>query len=176
MPDLVVIGLGNPLLCDDSVGLHVVRRAERALAALDGRVDFKLNHSGGFDLLYELIGYRRALIVDCMMSGEHPAGSCVVFSLGELDHLVQERLIDSHGLNLPTVLEAGRRCGYVMPDEVRVLGIEAADVTRFDERPTPAVGAGAERALAMVSSILEEWIESPAAPGGQPEERGAEIG
>ena len=158
----VVIGLGNPLLCDDSVGLHVVRRAERELGQESPAVVFKLNHSGGFDLLYELVGYRRALIVDCMVSGERPAGACVMMDATDLSHLAQDRLVDSHGLNLPTVLEAGRRCGYEMPHQVRILGIEAADVTTFSERPTPAVARGADHALTMVAAVMDEWTSSPA--------------
>ena len=156
----VVIGLGSPLLCDDSVGLHVVRRAERELGPEWPAVAFKLNHSGGFDLIYELVGYGHALIVDCMVSGERPAGECLLMDASDLSHLAQDRLVDSHGLNLPTVLEAGRRCGYEMPHQVRVLGIEAADVTSFSERPTPAVARGADHALAMVAAVMEEWTSS----------------
>ncbi len=164
----VVIGLGSPLLSDDSVGLHVVRRAEEKLGPRASGVDFKLNHSGGFDLIYELVGYRSALIVDCMVSGVRPAGSCVLMDISELDHLAQDRLVDSHGLNLPTVLEAGRRCGYDMPRRVEVLGIEAEDVTTFSERPTQAVARGAERALAMVAAVMAEWNCTPAEADATP--------
>ena len=67
----VVVGLGNPVLSDDRVGLAVVERLEKLLRehSLDN-VAVRSSTRGGFELLDLLNGYDRAILVDCIQTGE----------------------------------------------------------------------------------------------------------
>ncbi|MDD5675277.1 MAG: hydrogenase maturation protease [Chitinivibrionales bacterium] len=153
----VVIGLGNPLLCDDGAGLRIAALARRELAEFSGWVDFKENFSGGFDLLYDLTGYNAALLVDSVQTGAAPPGTVLEFRLGDLAGLKQSRIVDSHGLNVPTVMALGRACGYSMPREVVILGIEVTDVTNFSTMPTAPVCGGMRAAVERVRRQLLAW-------------------
>lgn len=149
-----VIALGNPLLCDDGAALYAMgllktRRRVRG-------VDFVENHSGGMDLLDDLVERDRVLLLDAVLTLRHEAGSLVEFSFADLEETRQARLVDSHGLNLVSVLEAGRCFGLSMPREIRILGIEGRDFTSFRERPGDAVMAAMPDIVARLERILME--------------------
>ena len=59
--DVVVVGLGSPIMCDDAVGLRVSEAIEAM--CLDG-VDCCQEAVGGLDILPVIHGYRYAVIVD----------------------------------------------------------------------------------------------------------------
>ena len=62
---ILVLGLGNPLVSDDSVGLRV---AERLKPLLADRPDVEVSEDywGGLRLMERMIGFDRAIIIDAM--------------------------------------------------------------------------------------------------------------
>ena len=61
----LVIGLGNPIVSDDGVGLRVVQRLKTILADRDD-VDVREDYRGGLQLMERMIGYERAIVVDAI--------------------------------------------------------------------------------------------------------------
>ena len=59
-------------------------------------------------------------------------------------------------MNLSTALEFGRQAGAHLPEneQIRLVGIEAADTLTFGERCTPAVQAAIPRAVKFVLETL----------------------
>ena len=107
-PNLVV-GLGNEIARDDGVGIFVARRLERRLADRDD-VEVVALPWAGLSLLDVLVGRRRAAVVDCLATGDHPPGTVV--RLDEDDFRGSVRLNSFHDLNFPTALALGRRMGW----------------------------------------------------------------
>ena len=66
-----MIGLGNPLISDDSVGLRVVEQLRPRLAG-DARVDVAEDFWGGLRLMERMIGYDCAIVVDAIRTGAPP--------------------------------------------------------------------------------------------------------
>ena len=62
---ILVLGLGNPILGDDAVGIFVAREIKRLAGERTG-VTVKEASVGGFDLLDLLEGYRGAVIIDAI--------------------------------------------------------------------------------------------------------------
>jgi len=153
----VVVGLGNPIRSDDAVGLVVVARARERLGPRCPDVRFGESYAGGFDLLYELAGARRALLVDAICTGEAPPGTCHLLGLDDLPGVRQARLAGSHGGHLPTLLETGRRCGYAMPEELVILAVEAADASTFSETLTPVLEAAVDGIVVRIADTLDRW-------------------
>jgi hydrogenase maturation protease len=147
----LVLGLGNPLLTDDGVGLRVAREL-RALLAARPEVDVGEDYHGGLRLMERMIGYERAVVVDAIRTGG-TAGT--VRSLA-LDELPTRHGASAHDADLSTALELGRRAGVHLPERRSVLlvGIEAADVTTFGERCTAEVEAAVPRAVEAVLAAL----------------------
>lgn len=145
----LVIGLGNPLVSDDSVGLRVVA-ALRPLLADRPDVTVEEDYWGGLRLMERMIGYGRAIVVDAMSSGAPPG---TVHRL-RTDDISTQRSASAHDVNLPTALAFGRQAGAELPadEDVLLVGIEAADILTFGDRLTPAVEDAIPQA---VEAVLE---------------------
>jgi hydrogenase maturation protease len=148
---MVVIGLGSPFLCDDSVGPRVVRElAGRGL----GGVRLVEAHAGGLLLLEELAGAKLAVIVDALLDERRAPGDIVVADIGTASH----NAACSHDCSLPEALAIGRAMGMSLPDDdsIHLVGIVAKDVSTFSEMPTPDVAAAIQKACDEVSTFFSK--------------------
>jgi len=148
----LIIGLGNPLVADDSVGLCVAAELRGHLA---GRSDVAVvdDYWGGLRLMEQMVGYDRAIVIDAICSGAAP---------GTIHHLAPgdmptQRSASSHDMTLPTALTFGRQAGLRLPEDegIHLVGIEAEDILNFGETCTPAVAAAVSRAVAEVLAVLD---------------------
>jgi hydrogenase maturation protease len=148
----LILGLGNPLVSDDSVGLRV---AEELKARLAGRPDVEVSEDywGGLRLMERLIGFDRAIVVDAIRTGAPPG----TIHLLTADGIPTQRSASAHDVNLSTALEFGRRAGARLPEDrhIRIVAVEAEDVLNFSEQLTPAVEAAVPRAVEAVLAALD---------------------
>ncbi len=149
----LVIGLGNPVLGDDGVGWLVVGEAEARWSGAPG-VEFDRLAVGGLTLMERLVGARRAILVDAVVTGLDPAGTVRLLEPGTIPGRDATHLDSPHDVTLRTALELGRTLGAALPDEIAVLTIEAERVGEFSERLTPAVAAAVPGAVARVLALL----------------------
>jgi hydrogenase maturation protease len=154
----LVIGLGNPLISDDSVGLRIVQHLKTRLADRPD-VDVTEDYWGGLRLMERMIGYDRAIVVDAICTGAAPG---TIHHLAT-DALATQRSASAHDVNLPTALAFGRHAGVDLPadQDVHLVGIEAQDVVNFGEQCTPAVAAAIPRAVEEVVRLLETMLGEP---------------
>ena len=149
----LIIGLGNPLVTDDSVGLRVAAELRDCLA---GREDVAVveDYCGGLRLMERMVGCDRAVVIDAICSGALP-GTIHRLAAGDMP---TQRSASSHDMTLPTALKLGRQAGLRLPPDegILIFGIEAADVVHFGETCTPAVAAAVPRAAAEVMAALDE--------------------
>ena len=149
----LVIGLGNPLVSDDSVGLRVVKYLR---PWLQERMDLELaeDYWGGLRLMERMIGYDRAIVVDAICTGQ-PPGTLHLLSVGSV---ATQKSASAHDLNLPTALAFGRQAGAHLPpdDAIQLVGVEAEDILTFREECTPAVAAAIPHAARMVLELLSQ--------------------
>ena len=162
MSPTLVLGMGNPILSDDGLGLEVARRLRR-LPMPDG-VEIAESEVAGLRLLELLRGYRKAILVDALKTGR-PAGEIV--RLDANDFRGGHRWGSAHSIHLGTALELGDELGYAMPTECVVYAVEADDVETFGEELCPAV---AEAAGTVVGLVYDEvWSSAVTAPPAGPE-------
>ena len=147
----LVLGLGNPLVTDDSVGLRVAAVLKDRLAS-ESDLDVAEDHWGGLRLMERMVGYDRVIVIDAACCGAPPG---TIHHLGPGD-MPTQRSASSHDMNLPTALSLGRLAGLHLPDDRNILlvGIEAEDILTFGETCTPAVEAAVPRAVADVLEAL----------------------
>jgi hydrogenase maturation protease len=152
----IVIGLGNPILSDDSVGLRVVQALKPRLS---GRPEVTLveDYWGGLRLMEQMVGFERAIIIDALCSGQAAPGTVLQLSVGGIP---TQRSASAHDANLPTALAFGRQAGASLPtdDNVVLIAIEAADVTTFDEALSPEVESAIPEAMEVVLAELDKEI------------------
>ena len=132
----VIIGIGNPVLTDDSVGIKVAQFIKERLK-YRSNIDVCEAYAGGIVLMEAMIGYERAIIIDAMVTGNHIPGTVHTFMLSEISET--KNLACTHNTNLSVALEIGTILGFSLPSEIRLLGIEAKDAETFGEELTKDV-------------------------------------
>jgi hydrogenase maturation protease len=155
--DTRIIGLGNSILTDDGVGIHAVRNVRSLLdnAGFTDGADVVETEVGGFTLMELMSGWRRIILVDSIQFEGVEPGTVVRINPNDLHTSLRLRSV--HDIDLPTVLELGRRLGLPMPEEICVLGIQAEDALTLGETLTEA----AERGLREAVDIIFEMIGIP---------------
>ncbi|MBI4690854.1 MAG: hydrogenase maturation protease [Nitrospirae bacterium] len=146
----VIIGLGNPILTDDGVGIKVSRMLKDRLNRNIG-IDVKEVYAGGIRLMDEMIGYEKVVVIDAMVTGEAAPGTIRQMSLS--DAIMTKNIVSTHDTNLPTAIEMGRTLGLQLPAEIKLWGIEAEDTETFGEDLTDKV---ADAVQPLVEKILED--------------------
>jgi hydrogenase maturation protease len=143
----LILGLGNPILTDDRVGIEVGRRVHQSLG--NGGVHFLEASARGLTLLDLVCGYERVILIDAIQTGG-PIGMLHEF---KADGFVGSmRLTSVHGVDFFTAMEMGRKLGMKVPDEIRIYAVEVLDPYTFSEQVTPDV----ERAVpGIVQKILK---------------------
>lgn len=154
----VVIGIGNPVLSDDSVGLKIVRDLERSLAGAPGVVCKEL-YSGGMRLMEEMAGYQRAVIVDAVVSEGGRPGDVYPFDLSAMRETRNTN--SSHDASFAVALELGRLAGLDLPAEISVWGVEAGDVETVSEELTPEVARAAPDVARRIGERLRAGYVRP---------------
>jgi len=77
----IIIGVGNPILGDDAVGIEVARGLKNRID--DPSIEIVEAYTGGFNLLDIVLGYEKAIIIDAVVSPSH-AGEIRKIGLEEL--------------------------------------------------------------------------------------------
>jgi hydrogenase maturation protease len=148
----LVIGLGNPLVTDDSVGLRVVEQLRGELAERSD-VTVDEDYWGGLRLMERMIGFDRVIVVDAICTGAAPG---TIHRLKTSD-IPTQRSASAHDVNLPMALAFGRQAEVALPcdEQIVLIGIEAEDVINFSETCTPAVAAAVPVAVQEVLEALD---------------------
>jgi hydrogenase maturation protease len=149
----VVVGVGNPLLGDDGVGIRVARELTRRVDRRSGVAVTEL-YAGGLRLMEAMVGFDRALVVDAMVTGACPPGSIRCFTPEELG--ATRNLRCAHDTSLPAALAMGRMLGLSLPEEIRIWGVEAGCYEEFGEELTPPVERAVPGLVAELVRQLEE--------------------
>jgi hydrogenase maturation protease len=135
MTAAIVIGVGNPVIADDAVGLVVARYVRNQCP--DGVAVAEV-YNGGLELMEAMAGYDRAFVVDAIVAGGRPG---TIYRLGIGDVATTRNTSTTHNGSLAEAMELGRLSGVKLPAEVRFWAVEAGDITTFREGLTAEVQA-----------------------------------
>ena len=102
----LILGLGNPLVTDDSVGLRVIEQLKPLLA---DRADVEVSEDywGGLRLMERMIGFDRAIVVDAIQTARRRARSTAYARRHR--HAAQRLGPRRESLDRPGVRPPGRR-------------------------------------------------------------------
>jgi hydrogenase maturation protease len=149
----LVLGLGNPILTDDGVGVRVAR----AVAARLQRDDVAVAEAsiGGLRLLDTIVGYDRVIILDAIQTQDGKPGD--IHRVHPNDLRASMHSGSTHDLSLPGALALGRGIDMILPEDeaIVIIAVEVEDVLTFGEVCTPAVAASIPHAVEAVLAELE---------------------
>ena len=146
----LILGLGNPILGDDSVGLKVAEIVRQRITP-DPSIEVSEDYWGGLRLMERMIGYDEVIIIDAVCTGAHLPGSILYL---EPDDIPTQHTASAHDINLPTALQLAAAMNLKMPKQIRVIAIEAENVLDFSEQCSPAVTQALPRAADAVLAEL----------------------
>lgn len=120
---IVIVGIGNLLLRDEGIGVHVIGELENL--QLPDNVEVYDCGTGGMKILDVIDGFDKAIVIDAVRGGGE-AGTVYRFRLNENEAVTADESVNMasfHELDLITVMRIGRRI-YNIPDEIVMIGIE----------------------------------------------------
>jgi hydrogenase maturation protease len=119
--DVVVIGLGNVLLSDEGIGVHLVRR-------LSGRqeeftsIEFVDAGTAGMSLLHLIANRKKAVIIDCAQMDAEP-GAIRRFTADEVKSIKKLSHYSLHEVDILQVINLSKQLGEC-PNDVVFFGIQ----------------------------------------------------
>lgn len=135
MSQTLLLALGNDLLSDDAIGLHVAAAVRESMGRQENLIITQTAEMG-LALLDYIVGFDRLVLVDAIQTQQAPPG--FVHEIEGMDLKVLPT-ISPHFLGVSEVLALGRELGFAMPKEVRIFAIEVQDPFTVSTQMTSAL-------------------------------------
>ncbi len=147
---VLVLGVGNPILSDDGVGIHVARALkERTLQD----VTVEELAASGLELLDVVLDFDKVIIIDAIQTKDGVPGQIHVLEEKDFERSVHGS--SPHGVNIATALALGRKVAPErMPRSVVFIAVEAEDLINVKEQLTPKVQAVLPKVIKMVEDEI----------------------
>ncbi len=155
--NVLVLGVGNLLMQDEGIGVHVVHRLEREYRFPEG-VQVLDGGTSGMELMEPIANSRYLIVVDAVKNG-CPAGTLIRLTGAEVPTFFNNRL-SPHQLALSDVLAALRLTGEE-PERVTIIGIEPETIELGTELSPALVGE--------VGALIREVVTELSSMGYPPE-------
>ena len=151
---MLVLGIGNTLLTDEGVGIHVLQALAPELANWP---DVTLLDGGTLSFtLAGPIGEADALIVVDAANINSKPGEWTLLEGAQMDaFLMGNRKSTVHEVGLTDLRAIAILAGH-WPEKRAILAIQP-EVVDWGESPTPAVAAAIPPACAAIRNLIQEW-------------------
>jgi hydrogenase maturation protease len=146
---LLIIALGNLIMSDDGLGIHVVRELQKE----DWKEDISLLEIGTSPLYYleEMSQAENIIAIDAIQGGEQ---SGTIYCLTEEDLKCSRNIIrDFHGCSLLNVIELSREITN-HPNNLLIYGIEPKALNLGEELSPPV-----KDSIPKLINLIREKIE-----------------
>ena len=126
----VVLGLGNPLMADEGIGVYLIERLAESGEELED-VDFIDAGTGGLSVLHSMAGRRKAIFVDCAYMGDQ-AGAIRRFTPEDVKSVKVLAHQSLHEADLLRIIAMARQIRQA-PEQIVIFGVQP-------ERVEPGLG------------------------------------
>ena len=119
--DTVVIGLGNLLLSDEGIGIHLIRKLSEHQDKFPS-VEFIDAGTGGMNVLHLIANRKKAIIIDCVKMGKKP-GAIKRFEPADVQTVKKMTHFSLHEADILRIINLSKQLGEY-PDQIVIFGIE----------------------------------------------------
>jgi hydrogenase maturation protease len=145
--DILVLGIGNILLKDEGVGVHIVNKLKEM--SLPDNVEVLDGGTAGLDLVDFIADRGKLIVIDAVNAGEKPG---TVYRLTEENLDIKPKAIMSfHDIDFMDAIHMSETMGN-KPKEVVVIGVEPKDMSDGLEL-SPEIE---ERVPRIIELVMEE--------------------
>jgi len=148
----LVLGVGNLLLKDEGVGIHVIRALEKEI--LPSGVDLMDGGTGGFHLISWLEEYEHIIMIDATLDNNAPGTVRIIYPRYSSDF---PPLMSAHEIGLRDMVEAMALSGK-LPD-IQLIVISVEDINDVGMELTPKVEAAIPDVIDIVKELLKKRTE-----------------
>jgi hydrogenase maturation protease len=146
----LVLGIGNPILQDDGVGIHIINELRPHLK--NSKVTMDIAYTGGMNLLDIIRGFDKVILVDAIKQENSKTGEVKRFTLTEAPAVHSS---NPHDLSLSEALHLAKQLGEKqLPKEIIVIGIVVKNTLDFGEHLSNEVSSAIPNAVTMILTEL----------------------
>ncbi|AUD05520.1 hydrogenase maturation protease [Spirosoma pollinicola] len=150
MKKTAIMGFGNPVRSDDGVGCYVIDQLRESLGEQPGVNLFDMGTSA-FEVLFQLRGHERILIVDAVINTGETPGTLYKLPAHEVEAAIQDDpMVFLHSLKWDQALSYARKIllnDY--PDDIQVYLI-AVDNLKLEVNLSDVVKDAGDRVVALM--------------------------
>jgi len=143
----LILGMGNPILTDDGVGVKIAQKLKEARPSLE----VEETSEAAIALLDLIMGYDNLVIIDSIKTEQGKPGELYKLKLEDFKPAMD--CCSSHGIDIATAFEVGQHLGCKMPQSVSIYAVEIRDNATFAEQCTEEVEA---KIPSIVKQIIDE--------------------
>ena len=150
----LVLGIGNPILQDDGIGVHVVQQL-KACTPANSQVDFLDGGTLSFSLIGEIEAATNLIVIDAAQLDDLP-GSVRVFLGEEMDlFLGRQKNSSVHDVTLIDLMSIALLSDR-LPINRALIGIQP-EIIDWGTEPTLAVKYAIPSACNLTLELIEKW-------------------
>ena len=149
----IILGVGNPILRDDGVGIHVAEELKKQIKKPDIKIDTAF--TGGMNLLDQMIDSDRAILIDAVKMKNKALGEVGLYDLSDFSAF---HTCNPHDVSLPEAIELAKRLGEKrIPSDIKLVGINIGELScEFGEELSSEIAKAVPKAVDFVKKEVEE--------------------
>jgi hydrogenase maturation protease len=151
--DILILGIGNVLMGDEGIGVHVARRLREL--KLPSGVESVDGGTGGFYLLEMTQGARRVILIDATVDDRPPGSIQCLSPRFSSDY---PRTLTAHDIGLKDLLDALLILGD--PPDVTLFAVSISPPTEVSMELSPGIESVIPKICDMVLESLESFPHS----------------
>lgn len=144
----LILGIGNLLLKDEGVGIHVIRALEKE--TLPAHVTLMDGGTGGLHLISWLTGYDHIIMIDATLDSNPPGTVRLIHPQYANDY---PPLMSAHEIGLRDMIETMILTGDL--PEVHLIVVSAANLNEVNMKLTPEVEATIPKVIKVIQKLIE---------------------
>jgi hydrogenase maturation protease len=132
---ILILGLGNELLCDDAIGIRLAVELEEHYRS--PQIDFKTSCNGGLEIVELISNYKQVIIIDAIKTKNGIPGNISYFTPSDLNESLH--VSSFHDVSFLTALKLMNYVGVDMPESIHILAIEIVEDMLFSSQFSRAI-------------------------------------
>jgi hydrogenase maturation protease len=148
----IILGVGNQILGDDGVGVHVANELRKHIQDPNIIIDEAI--TGGMNLLDLLLGYNKAIIIDAVKSENGENGTVKRIPLSDFSTM---HSCNPHDVSLTEAIEMAKKVGETqIPKEIIVIGIMMKQIPcEFGDKLSKNITMAVPKAVEMTLNEIK---------------------
>ncbi len=159
--NILVLGLGNPVLGDDHIGILLVNDLQK-FDHLRKNVHFQVSSQAGLYLLDLLIGFHQVIFIDAIVDVRARPGTVKVWPLNNQPSYILGS--SPHYIGVSSMIAIGKQLNIEMPEDLWLIGITIKEKLQISEQLSNEIRKQYQQILKQVDKHLQKILSQKPQP------------